>query len=156
MWRESNSEKQRVRVSRRHPVARSCSRSVHPHVSVEVPRLTESEQTQFALVRFFAAVDPQVFRQRAAVREGFLAQPASVGSLSGVGAHVGRDGGTLGEPPVADGTPERLFSGVGAHVGRQVGRLRERLVAVDASVRFLARVCAEMRFQGAGTRVTLS
>ena len=40
------------------------------HVPVEVARLREAQQTEFALVRFLAAVDAHVLRQRRGIGEG--------------------------------------------------------------------------------------
>lgn len=51
-------------------------RAVHAHVPVQVAALREAQQAQLALVGLLAAVDPQVLREGAAVREGLLAQPA--------------------------------------------------------------------------------
>jgi len=73
-----------------------------------------------------------------------------------VGAHVGRDGRRLREPPIAYLAPKRLFTGVGAHVCRQVGRLAERLVAVVAPVRFFTRMRAQVCLERAGTGVRLA
>jgi len=101
-------------------------------------------------------VYPQVLGKRGRVAERFLAQPAPVRSLARVGAHVGRDGRRLREPPVTYLTPERLFARVGAHVRRQVGRLAERFVAVVAPVRFFTRVRAQVGLERAGTGVRLA
>lgn len=76
--------------------------------------------------------------------------------LAGMGAHVRRHRGALGETPVAHRTPERLLARVGAHVRCQVGRLREGLVAVDASVRFFSGMRPQVGLQGAGSGVAFS
>lgn len=99
---------------------------------------------------------PQVFGERGRVAERFLAQPAPVRTLARVGAHVGRDGRRLREPPIAYLAPKRLFAGVGAHVCRQVGRLAERLVAVVAPIRFFTRMRAQVSLERAGTGVRLA
>ena len=49
-----------------------------PHVPVEIARLREAEQAEFALVGLLAAVDPHVFGQRRRIREGLLAHAAPI------------------------------------------------------------------------------
>ena len=59
-----------------------------PHVPVQVAGLREPQQTQFALVGLFSAVNSHVFGQRGRVGEGFLAHATSVGSFARMGPHV--------------------------------------------------------------------
>lgn len=111
---------------------------MYPHVPVQIAALRKSEQAQFTFVRFLAAVDPKMLRERAAVRERLLAKPATVGPFAGMRTHVSRDRGRLGKAPVAHRTAERLFPAVGANVRSKVGRLREGLIAIYTPVRFFA------------------
>lgn len=55
-----------------------------PHVPVEIARLREAEETEFALIGLLAAMDAHVFGQRRRIREGLLAHAAPVRSLTGV------------------------------------------------------------------------
>lgn len=55
-----------------------------PHVPVEIARLGETEETEFALVGFLAAVDAHVFGQRRRVGERLLAHAAPVRTLARV------------------------------------------------------------------------
>lgn len=120
---------------------------MHSHVPVQIARLREAQKTQFTLIRFLPAVDPQMLGERGAVRESFLTQSAAIGSVSRVCSHVSCHRRALREAPVTDGTAKRLFSAVCSDVRRQVGGLGEGLVASVAFIRFLAAVCPKVCFQ---------
>lgn len=55
-----------------------CICPMHPHMSIQVARLRESQQTEFTLIWLFTAVNSEMLRERWAVGESFLACPASV------------------------------------------------------------------------------
>ena len=62
--------RRRRRCRRRRRRRRSRRGGMDAHVPVEVARLREAQQTEFALVRFLAAVDAHVLRQRRGIGEG--------------------------------------------------------------------------------------
>lgn len=64
---------------------------MNAHMAIEIAGLTETKETQLALVWLLAGVNAQVFRECRRVGEGLLAHATPIGTFTRVGAHVSRD-----------------------------------------------------------------
>ena len=80
------------------------------HVTIQVTRLREAHKTDPTLIRAFAAVRAEMFRQCGAVGEALFTQITQIGSLTRMRSHVSCDGRTLRELSMTYRTKERLFS----------------------------------------------
>ena len=87
----------------------ACSVVMSLHVSMEVPRLRESEVADLATIWLLTTVDALVLSQSGSISEGFSTEVTAVWPLTRVGAEVSRHRGTLGEAFLAYWTAKRLL-----------------------------------------------